>query len=59
MTDFNPDTPLPPNPYIIGRPLFKHESLFGRKPIFNLISDHLENNVRIILFYGQRRVGKT
>ena len=59
MTDFNPDTLFRRNPYIIGRPLFKHESLFGRKAIFNLISDHLENNVRIILFYGQRRVGKT
>lgn len=41
MTDFNPDTPFRRNPYIIGRSLFKREPLFGRKAIFDLISDHL------------------
>ena len=50
---------LPPNPYIIGRPMFPNEPLFGRKDIFDLINDSLEQNVQIILFYGQRRVGKT
>ena len=42
---------LPPNPYIIGRPMFPNEPLFGRKDIFDLINDSLEQNVQIILFY--------
>ena len=53
------NTPLPPNPYIIGRPMFPHEILFGREDIFSFISDNLAQDVRLILFYGQRRVGKT
>ena len=50
---------IPPNPYITGRSLFPHETLFGREDIFSEINDSLQQNVRLILFYGQRRVGKT
>ncbi|MFM6347444.1 MAG: hypothetical protein ACKPFK_20170, partial [Dolichospermum sp.] len=48
-----------PNPYIIGRPLFPNETLFGREGIFNLINARLQQNAQLTLFYGQRRVGKT
>ncbi|MFM5943743.1 MAG: ATP-binding protein, partial [Dolichospermum sp.] len=51
--------PLSLNPYLIGRPLFRNETLFGREDIFSFISDNLAQDVRLILFYGQRRVGKT
>ncbi|MFM6843396.1 MAG: hypothetical protein ACKPKS_06300, partial [Dolichospermum sp.] len=33
--------------------------MFGREDIFSFISDNLAQDVRLILFYGQRRVGKT
>ena len=59
MTSFDPTAPLLENPYIVGRPLFTHERLFGREYIFNLINDRLQQNVQLTSFYGQRRVGKT
>ena len=48
-----------PNPYVVGIPIRDPENLFGRKDIFSLINDSLQHNVQLILFYGQRRVGKT
>ncbi|BAZ85894.1 ABC transporter substrate-binding protein [Dolichospermum compactum] len=47
------------NPYVVGIPIRDPENLFGRKDIFSLIDDSLQHNVQLILFYGQRRVGKT
>jgi ABC-type branched-subunit amino acid transport system substrate-binding protein/tetratricopeptide (TPR) repeat protein len=55
MTSFQ----FPANPYIVGIPIKDPEKLFGREYIFSLINDSLQENVQLILFYGQRRVGKT
>ncbi|NET73353.1 MAG: ABC transporter substrate-binding protein, partial [Sphaerospermopsis sp. SIO1G2] len=49
---------LPPNPYIIGRPIRKPEKFFGREDLFSLIADNLLNNQQTLLF-GQRRIGKS
>ncbi|NET00155.1 MAG: ABC transporter substrate-binding protein [Sphaerospermopsis sp. SIO1G1] len=51
-------TNLPPNPYIIGRPIRKPEKFFGREDLFSLIADNLLNNQQT-LFFGQRRIGKS
>ena len=55
MTSFH----FPPNPYIVGIPIRDPKKLFGREDILSLINDSLQHNVQLILFYGQRRVGKT
>ncbi|MBW4613346.1 MAG: ABC transporter substrate-binding protein [Desmonostoc vinosum HA7617-LM4] len=47
------------NPYIIGTPIETPELLFGRDSLFEQIRDHLENNIRLILLHGQRRIGKS
>lgn len=49
------------NPYIIGRPIYKHEQqkFFGREKLFNFINDNLENDQKTILLFGQRRIGKS
>lgn len=51
---------LPPNPYIIGRPIRNLDRLFfGREDLFSLIADSLLQNAQLILLYGQRRIGKS
>ncbi|GCL42832.1 ABC transporter substrate-binding protein [Dolichospermum planctonicum] len=47
------------NPYIIGRPIGYRESLFGRKSIFQLIQKNLQQSQKLLLLYGQRRIGKS
>lgn len=49
------------NPYIIGRPIYKHEQqkFFGRENLFNFINDNLESDQKTILLFGQRRIGKS
>ncbi len=49
------------NPYKIGNPIFENEQekFFGRQELFDFIKDHLNNNTKIILLYGQRRIGKS
>ncbi|MFM6007372.1 MAG: ATP-binding protein, partial [Sphaerospermopsis kisseleviana] len=55
----NLSTNLPPNPYIIGRPITDPKKFFGREGLFPLINDNLLQNVQLILLYGQRRIGKS
>ncbi|MBD2133870.1 ABC transporter substrate-binding protein [Sphaerospermopsis sp. FACHB-1094] len=50
---------LPPNPYIIGRPIREPKNFFGREYLFSLIADSLPQNAKLILLYGQRRIGKS
>ena len=50
---------LPPNPYIIGRPIIDPKKFFGREDLFNFIADSLLQNAQLILLYGQRRIGKS
>jgi branched-chain amino acid transport system substrate-binding protein len=45
------------NPYIIGRPIESQELLFGREKIFQFIQDNLEQNIKVLFLYGQRRIG--
>ena len=48
-----------PNPYTIGTPISNPERFFGREDLFGNINDCLQNNVQLILLYGQRRIGKS
>ncbi|MFM6122456.1 MAG: ABC transporter substrate-binding protein [Sphaerospermopsis kisseleviana] len=52
-------TNLPPNPYIIGRPITDPEKFFGREDLFSLIADSILQNAQLTLLYGQRRIGKS
>ena len=47
------------NPYIVGRPITEAELFFGRHSLFEFIEDNLKNNQKVILLYGQRRIGKS
>ncbi|MCW9682807.1 ABC transporter substrate-binding protein [Dolichospermum planctonicum UHCC 0167] len=47
------------NPYIIGRPIGYRELLFGRKSIFKLVQENLQQSQQLLLLYGQRRIGKS
>ncbi len=47
------------NPYIVGRPIVEPERFFGREDIFQFINDSLDSGLRVILLYGQRRIGKS
>ena len=49
------------NPYIIGRPIKinEPEKFFGREKLFKFINDHLGNEQKTILLFGQRRIGKS
>ncbi|MBD2411270.1 hypothetical protein FACHB389_16395 [Nostoc calcicola FACHB-389] len=47
------------NPYIIGRPIYEKNKFFGRESLFNVITDNLIQNVKVILLHGQRRIGKS
>ncbi|NEQ80603.1 MAG: tetratricopeptide repeat protein, partial [Moorea sp. SIO2I5] len=52
---------VPRNPYIIGRPIDENdEELFwGRESLFRFIEDNLRNKTKVIIVYGQRRIGKS
>ncbi|WP_051347529.1 ABC transporter substrate-binding protein [Dolichospermum circinale] len=47
------------NPYIIGSVIDKPDQFFGRQSLFEFIKDTLQQNTRLILLYGQRRIGKS
>ncbi|AOY81172.1 AAA family ATPase [Moorena producens JHB] len=47
------------NPYIVGRPISEPELFFGRRNKFDFIEDNLRQGVQVILFHGQRRIGKS
>ncbi|NEP81285.1 MAG: NACHT domain-containing protein [Okeania sp. SIO3B3] len=47
------------NPYIIGRPIYEKELFFGRDNLFNFIGANLNNDAKVILLQGQRRIGKS
>ena len=48
------------NPYIVGPPIRKPESFFGRESLFKFIEDNLnQDGTKVILLHGQRRIGKS
>lgn len=47
------------NPYIIGRPIYEQEYFFGREDLFQFIQTNLRQQAKIIVLYGQRRIGKS
>lgn len=47
------------NPYIIGPPVRNQAMFFGREELFRFIADNLRKEARVILLYGQRRIGKS
>ncbi|NEO57809.1 MAG: ATP-binding protein [Okeania sp. SIO3B5] len=47
------------NPYIIGRPIYDPEYLFGRETIVSFIQDRLTSRAKVIVLHGQRRIGIT
>ncbi|NEQ88208.1 MAG: ATP-binding protein, partial [Moorea sp. SIO2I5] len=49
------------NPYIINRPIdYNDQDLFwGRGSLFQFIEDNLRNKTKVIILYGQRRIGKS
>ncbi|NEO40988.1 MAG: ABC transporter substrate-binding protein [Moorea sp. SIOASIH] len=52
---------VPINPYIIGRPIDENdpELFWGRRSLFRFIEDNLRNKTKVIILYGQRRIGKS
>ncbi|NEQ86209.1 MAG: ATP-binding protein, partial [Moorea sp. SIO2I5] len=52
---------VPRNPYIIGRPIDDNdpELFWGRRSLFRFIKDNLRNKTKVIVLYGQRRIGKS
>jgi AAA ATPase domain len=51
---------FPPNPYVIGVPLTGNVGFYGRRDVFQFIDKTLDaGQQRVIVLYGQRRVGKT
>mgnify|MGYP002259885596 FL=1 len=48
-----------PNPYIIGSIIDDPDKFFGRESLFDFIEDNLNNREKVILFHGQRRIGKS
>nr|WP_300003550.1 ABC transporter substrate-binding protein [Anabaena sp. AL09] len=50
---------FPSNPYTVGTPIRDTEKFFGREGLFSVIEDNLQQNVQLILLYGQRRIGKS
>ena len=50
---------FPSNPYIVGDAISNPKRFFGRQELFHDINDFLQDNVQLILLYGQRRVGKS
>ncbi len=54
------DTPFPPNPYIVGSPLVGHKGFYGRQDVLDFMRDVIAaEQQNVVVFYGQRRVGKT
>ena len=54
------DAARPHNPYIAGRSLGEERGFFGREDLFSLVEAELSSpDWNAIVFYGQRRVGKT
>ena len=47
------------NPYIVGKPIYEKEKLFGRENTVKKIKDNITNNRKITLLHVQRRIGKT
>ncbi|NEO45183.1 MAG: ABC transporter substrate-binding protein [Moorea sp. SIO4A3] len=49
------------NSYIIGRPIDDNdqELFVGRRKLFRFIEDNLRNKTKVIIVYGQRRIGKS
>ncbi|MBD2203087.1 ABC transporter substrate-binding protein [Calothrix sp. FACHB-1219] len=47
------------NPYIIGNAIDEEEKFFGRRSLFDIIEDNLNQDVKIIVLHGQRRIGKS
>jgi len=52
---------VPRNPYIIGRPIDENdpELFWGRQSLFRFIEDKLRKKTKVIILYGQRRIGKS
>ena len=48
-----------PNPYIVGKPIYQKEQLFGRENTVKRIQNNIKNNIKITLLHIQRRIGKT
>jgi ABC-type branched-subunit amino acid transport system substrate-binding protein len=47
------------NPYTIGTPIDKPTKFFGRESLFDFIEDNLNQQAKVILLQGQRRIGKS
>jgi tetratricopeptide (TPR) repeat protein len=47
------------NPYVIGTPIDDRQMFFGRETLLQFIDDNLQQGARVILLYGQRRIGKS
>ncbi len=48
-----------PNPYITDRPLSDQDLFVGREQVLANLGQALEGHQRLLLLYGQRRIGKT
>jgi len=48
-----------PNPYIAGPPLTGEAGFFGREDIFQFVRETLTAGQKVIVLFGQRRIGKT
>ena len=61
LGDEKMNSAVPRNPYIIGRPIDENdpELFWGRRSLFRFIEDNLRNKTKVIIVYGQRRIGKS
>lgn len=51
---------LVPNPYFAGPPATQPDTFFGRKDVLRFVDETLASPMHnVIVFYGQRRIGKT
>jgi Tol biopolymer transport system component/tetratricopeptide (TPR) repeat protein len=48
-----------PNPYVAGPPLTGEQGFFGREAIFQFVRETLGAGQKVIVLFGQRRIGKT
>ena len=52
-------SPWKNNPYVIGTPIADRQLFFGREVLLQFIDDNLRQGTKMILLYGQRRIGKS
>ncbi|QSV63969.1 MAG: ATP-binding protein [Dolichospermum sp. DL01] len=48
-----------PSPYTVGTAISDPNKFFGRQDLFDKINEFFQDNIKIIVLHGQRRIGKS